>query len=434
MDNNKTQRTSVVSRRDFLKAGAATSATVAFAPGKAFAAGSDTIRIALIGCGSRGTGAAKNCLASSEGLQLIALADLFEDKLAAGLAAIKKDFPDQVKVTPETTFIGFDAYKKVMATKDVDVVLLTTPPGFRPTMVAAAVEAGKHIFMEKPGGVDPVGIRSLMASADKADEKGLSIVVGTQQRWQPQYQMVIEKLRNGELGDIVSGQAYWHWGSSKWHWQPRKPQWSDMEWQIRCWPYFVWLSGDHIVEQHMHNMDIINWAIGSPPIQCLGIGGRQQRTGTEFGNIWDHFAVEYEYENGIRVASYSSQIQGSTSRVGERIVGTKGSFWTDRGKGYITDTRGEKIWSYEGRNWSGLVAEHAGLIKSIRDGKPINECRRLATSTMTMIMGRMSAYTGRALSWKWVMKSSKLDLSPEKLQLGPLPVRPVAVQGEVLPV
>jgi len=318
-----------------------------------------------------------------------------------------------------------------MAMKDVDVVILTTPPAFRPVMVAAAVAAGKHIFMEKPGAVDPVGIRSLLASADKADEEGLSIVVGTQQRWQPQYRQVIEKLRNGELGDIVGGQAYWHWGYDKWHFQNRKPEWSDMEWQIRCWPYFVWLSGDHIVEQHMHNMDIINWAIGSPPTRCMAIGGRQQRTGSEFGNIWDHFSVEYEYENGIRVASYSSQIKGSTARVGERIVGSKGAFWTDRGQGYVTNNQGKTIWTYEGENYSGMVKEHTGLIQSIRNGKPINECRRLAESTLTMIMGRMSAYTGQALSWKWALNASKLDLSPAKLELGPLPVAPVAVQGEV---
>ena len=166
--------------------------------------------------------------------------------------------------------------------------------------------------MEKPGAVDPIGVRSLMESADLADQKKLSIVVGTQQRWQPQYQELMRRVHEGELGEIVGGQAYWNWGSSKWHWEPRQAGWSDMEWQIRCWPYFVWLSGDHIVEQHLHNMDVINWAIGSHPVSCIGMGGRQSRTGPEFGNIWDHFTVEYEYPNGVRVMSMCSQIEGST--------------------------------------------------------------------------------------------------------------------------
>jgi predicted dehydrogenase len=297
-------------------------------------------------------------------------------------------------------------------------------------MVKAALEAGKHIFMEKPGAVDPVGIRSLMASAELADRKKLSIVVGTQQRWQPQYLELIKRVHDGKLGDIVGGQAYWNWGDSMWHFQQRKPGWSDMEWQIRCWPYFVWLSGDHIVEQHLHNMDIINWAIGSPPVQCLGMGGRQCRTGPEFGNIYDHFTVEYEYANGIRVMSMCSQIKGSTPRVGERVLCTKGANCTNRGEGYIEDVRGNTIFKYEDEIHSGEIAQCANLISSIREGKPINECKRLAESTMTVILGRLSAYTGRALKWDWAMKASKLDLSPEKYELGDLPVRPVSMPGK----
>jgi predicted dehydrogenase len=418
-----------VSRRELIKAGAAISAGVMVSSSKIFAAGPDTIRVALIGCGDRGTKDAIDCLKSTDSVELVAMADMFKDRLYSSLWRIKEQFTDKVKVTPETSFLGFDAYKKVIAMKDVDIVMLTTPPGFRPQMVKAAIEANKHIFMEKPGAVDPVGIRSLLASAELAEKKKLSIVVGTQQRWQPQYLELIKRIHDGRLGDVVGGQAYWNWGSSKWHFEHRKPGWSDMEWQIRCWPYFVWLSGDHIVEQHLHNMDVINWAIGSPPVSCLAVGGRQVRTGPEFGNIYDHFTAEYQYPDGIRVMSMCSQIEGSTPRVGERVVCTKGSTYTTRGEGYIDDTKGRRIYKYEDDIHSGEVAQYANLIKSIREGKPINECRRLAESTMTVILGRMSAYTGRMLSWKWAI-NSKLDLSPGKYELGKLLVRPVAMPGK----
>ncbi len=420
-----------VSRRELLKVGAGISAgAVLMQAGGAFAAGSDTLRVAMIGCGSRGTYDAITCLKANEGLELVAMADLFQDQVDGSLALLRKEIPNRVKVTPEKTFLGFDAYQKVMAMPEVDLVMLLTPPGFRPQMVRAAVEAGKHIFMEKPGAVDPVGIRSLLASADLADEKGLSIVVGTQQRWQPQYQELMRRIHDGQLGEIVGGQAYWNWGSAKWHFQHRKPEWSDMEWQIRCWPYFVWLSGDHIVEQHLHNMDVINWAIGDHPLSCMGMGGRQVRTGPEFGNIFDHFTVEYEYPNGIRVMSMSSQIDGSTSRVGERVVCTKGATYTTRALGYIEDTHGEKVYTFDDDIHSGDAAQYVGLVRSIRQGKPRNECRRLAESTMTLILGRMSAYTGRALKWDWAMKASKLDLSPDRYEMGDLPVRPLPVPGQ----
>jgi len=420
-----------LSRREFLKTGATLSTgAVLMSGGRVFAAGSDKIRVAMIGCGDRGTKDAIDCLSADPGTEMVAIADMFQDRVDRSLAEMSKAAPEKVKVTPQTVFLGFDAYKKVLAMKDVDMVLLLTPPGFRPQTLRAAVEAGKHIFMEKPGAVDPIGIRSLMESADVADQRKLSIVVGTQQRWQPHYQELMKRVHNGDLGEVVGGQAYWNWGSSKWHWEERKPGWSDMEWQIRCWPYFTWLSGDHIVEQHLHNMDVINWAIGSHPVSCLGMGGRQSRTGPEFGNIWDHFTVEYEYPNGVRVMSMCSQIEGSTPKVQERVLCTKGATVTDRSMGYIEDTKGRKVFTYDDRIHSGEATQFENLIRSIRDGKPINECRRIAESTMTLILGRMSAYTGRALKWDWAMKASKLDLSPQKLELGDLPVAPVAVPGK----
>ena len=418
-----------ISRRDFVKSSAALSLAALTSAGarRVFAAGSDKVRVGLIGCGDRGTGAAENCVRSSDGVEIVAMADLFRDKLDSSLGKLSRRVDDKVTVTDDMCFVGFDAYKKVLACDDIDVVLLTTPPGFRPEHLKAAVEAGKNVFMEKPAAVDPVGVRSVIAASELAKEKGLSIVAGTQQRRQYQYLEVIKRVHGGQIGEIVGGQCYWNWGEQDWHFKHRERTWSDMEWQVRCWPYFTWLSGDHIVEQHLHNLDIINWAIGSVPQKCLGMGGRQARTGPEYGNIYDHFAVEYEYPGGVRVMSMCSQINGTTDRVSERVVGTKGSTYTTRSIGYI---EGENAFKYDGPQRSGMVAEHADLVKSIRDGKPINEGRQVAESTLSVIMGRMSAYTGRELSWDWVMNKSKLDLTPPKYEMGDLPVPAVAIPGK----
>lgn len=391
------------------------------------AAGSDTLRTALIGCGDRGTGALMDHLDSSEGVDVVAVGDLFPDRAEQCLEKVRERHKGRVKVTPATVFLGFDAFHKILEMSEIDIVLLATPPAFRPTHVRAAVDAGKHLFMEKPGAVDPVGVRSLIRSAEMATEKNLSIVVGTQQRYQPQYREIIRRIHDGEMGEIVGGQAYWNWGFTDWHFQKRQPEWSDMEWQIRCWPYFTWLSGDHIVEQHLHNMDILNWALGTHPQSCVGFGGRQARTGSDYGNIYDHFVVEFEYPGGVRVMSMSSQIKGSAVRVGERVVGTRGVSWTTRQQGWI---EGAQPYRYEGKPPSGMVEEHAALVQSIRESRPINECRRLAESTLTLILGRMAAYTGLNLRWDYVLNHSQLDLMPSKLEMGDLPVAPVAVPGQ----
>ena len=416
-----------VSRRDFIKRTAAVSVAAAgLNTSRLYAAGSDKIRVALIGCGSRGTGVAGSCIAASEGVELTTMADVFKDKLNRSLSRLSMGHDDKVSVTKDRVFIGFDAYKKVLET-DVDLVILATPPHFRPMQLKAAIEAGKHAFLEKPAGVDPVGIRSIIETSELAKKKGLSIVAGTQQRRMPQYIEVMKRVHSGQIGDIVAAQCYWDWGHQDWHFQKKQGEWSDMEWQIRCWPYFTWLGGDHIVEQHCHNLDIVNWAIGSHPIQCLAQGGRQVRTGPEYGNVFDHFSVEYEYPGGVRVLSMCSQINGTTSRVAERIVGTKGSTYTTRGIGYI---EGKNPYKFDGKSGGGTKPQMAALVDSIRRGRPINEAREIAESTLTAIMGRMSAYTGRALKWDWVMKASKLDLSPEKYELGDLAVRPIAVPGK----
>jgi len=415
-----------ISRRDFVKTGAVVSAAAMLSrSGGVFAAGSDKIRVGLIGCGDRGTGAAMDCIRAADGVELVAMADLFKDKLDNSLKQLKEEFSEQVKVTRESSFVGFDAYSKLLAC-DVDMVVLGGPPGFRPRHLKAAIEAGKHVFMEKPAGVDPAGVRSVIKSSELARKKGLGIVAGTQRRHQAHYIEIMKRIHNGDIGPVLAAQCYWNGDMVDWHYEERKPGWSDMEWQVRCWPFFTWLSGDHIVEQHVHNLDVVNWVLGAHPISAMGMGGREVRKDPGHGNIFDHFAVEYEYPNGVRVLSMSRQMIGCSNRISENIVGSKGMAYTDSSNGYI---KGQNAYKYKGDSPNPYVQEHADLIKSIRAGEPLNEGRQFAESTLTGIMGRMSAYTGRAIKWDWVMNASELDLSPEKYELGDLPVRPVAVPG-----
>jgi predicted dehydrogenase len=414
-----------LTRRDFVKTSAAMAAALATGTERMFAAGSDKIRVGLIGCGGRGKDAVKDCINAAKGVELVAMGDLFKDRMDKSLEELKKDFAANIKVTSNTSFVGFDAYQKVIAS-GIDMVILAGPPHFRPPHLKAAIEAGKHVFMEKPAGVDPAGIRSLIASSELAEQKKLAIVAGTQRRHQAHYVEIMKRIQNGDIGEIVAAQCYWNGGDmlGYWKWYEKEPAMSSMEWQCRNWPWFTWLSGDHIVEQHVHNLDIISWAIGSHPVQCMGMGGRQVRT---LGNIYDHFAVEFEYPKGVRVLSMCRQITGCTDSVSERLVGTKGSSYTDSSIGYI---EGPKAYKYDGPNPNPYVQEHADLINSIREGKPLNEGRNVAQSTMSAIMGRMSAYTGRALKWDWAMNASKLDLTPPRYEFGDLPVPPVAVPGK----
>ncbi len=412
-----------ISRRDFIKTSAAVSlAAMTVGANKAFAAGSDKLRVGMIGCGGRGTGATLDCLNADKGVEVVAMGDLFKDRLDGSLNTLKKEFADRIKVTPDTCFVGFDAYKEVVACKEVDLIVTATPPHFRPIHLKASIEAGKHVFMEKPVAVDPVGIRSVIASSELADRKKLAIVAGTQRRHAAGYQEIMKRIHDGDIGEVVGGQCYWNQGGL---WvEEKKPQWSDMEWQCRNWLYFTWLSGDHIVEQHVHNIDVINWAFGSHPVKAMGMGGREVRTDQKYGNIFDHFAIEFEYANGARVLSMCRQIDGCTHRVSERIVGTKGT------SNCSNKIEGSNAYLYEGPDPDAYVQEHADLIKSIREGNPLNEGRQVAESTMSAIMGRMSAYTGREMSWDWAMNTSTLDLSPSEYKMTDLPVQPVAVPGQ----
>lgn len=412
-----------ITRRDFIKTSLAVSAAAAVPriPG-AYAVGSDVIRIGIIGCGGRGTGAAMDCIKAADGVEIVAMGDLFPERLETSLKRLKENFPDNVKVNPDRFFSGFNAYLQVAACPEVNLMIMASPPHFRPLELKAAVEAGKHVFMEKPAAVDPVGVRSVIASAALAEQKGLAIVAGIQRRHQARYLELMKRIHDGVIGELVGGQCYWNQGDL---WvKQREPGMSDMEWQCRNWLYFTWLSGDHIVEQHVHNIDVINWAFGALPMKAMGMGGRQVRTGPEFGNIFDHFAVEYEYPNGARVLSMCRQIPGCSDRIEERIVGTKGNAF---GYGEI---RGQNPWKFEGEEQNPYIREQADLIAGIRKGELLNEGRCIAESTLCAVMGRMSAYTGRAISWDWVMNGSQLDLSPPKYEFGDLPVEPVAVPGK----
>ena len=412
-----------ITRRDFIRTSAAVTATVLASsrlqPLHAYAAGTDTIRVGLVGCGGRGTGAAGDCVNSSPGVEIIALGDLFRDRLddcrrnLAGLG-------DKNKITEDRCFVGWDAYQKVIHS-GVDLALLATPPAFRPLHLRAALEAGKHVFMEKPVAVDPAGVRSVIASADLAARKNLAIVAGTQRRHHAGYIETMKRIHDGAIGDIVAAQCYWNQGELWVH--PRQSGWSDMEWQVRNWLYFTWLSGDHIVEQHVHNLDVINWALQSPPVNAVGMGGRQVRTAPAYGNIYDHFAIDYEYPNGVHVMSMCRQINGTASNVSERLIGTKGT------SNAVSSIRGQTHWRFEGEHNNEYSQEHADLIASIRAGKPLNEGKRIAESTLTAIMGRMSAYTGQEVTWEQAL-NSPLDLMPRELAFGPLPVAPVAMPGK----
>ncbi len=423
-----------LSRREFLKTSAVVSATAfvgGCATGRRAAPGilhseykPEKLRVGLIGCGGRGTGAAFDCVNSSPNIEVVAMGDLFQNRLDQSRNKLK-ELGEAYKVTDDNCFVGFDAYKGVLAC-DIDLVVMAPPPHFRPLHLGAVVEAGKHVFMEKPVAVDPVGVRSIIASSELAVQKGLAIVAGTQRRHQPAYVETMKRIHDGAIGEVVAAQCYWNQGALWVH--EREPEYSDMEWQCRNWLYFCWLSGDHIVEQHVHNLDVVNWAFRSPPAKAVGMGGRQVRTDPKYGNIFDHFSVEYEYPNGARVLSMCRQIAGSSTRVSERLAGTKG---TADPNGEILGRR--KGWKYEapeGSEQNPYVLEHRDLIASIRSGQPLNEGRRIAESTLTAIMGRTSAYTGRELSWDWAMNASQLDLTPPAYEFGDLPVAPVPVPGE----
>ncbi len=400
------------------------------------------LKAGLIGCGGRGTGAAQQFIKAGPNLSIVALADTFEDQLAKARKTLEGK--NKQKIEDSRCYVGFDAYKKLIES-DIDVVLLATPPHFRPMHFEAAVEAKKHIFMEKPVAVDPVGARSIMASAEKAKSYNLSVVTGTQRRHQRQYVATQAQVAAGMIGKVTGARCSWLQGQL-WF-KEKKEGWSDMEAMLRDWVNWTWLSGDHIVEQHVHNIDVINWFAGSFPIKAVGFGGRMRRV---TGDQYDFFTVEYTYsagqdkdgkelEGGMRNASYCRQIDGCKNDISEYVWGTQGS---TNCKDKIFDLKGNVIWQYTevskdpekklepGESaFNAYEQEHVDLVTAIRTNKPLNEAEATAKSTLAAIMGRMSAYTGKEVTLEQAM-SSDLKLGPKEYVLGPSEIKAeVAVPG-----
>jgi len=418
-----------VSRRGFLRNTAAVGATTMVAkhiPASFAKSGYDPLRVGLIGCGGRGTGAAANTIVAAENVHVVALADAFEDRLQSSRENLGKDenLKGKFLVEDNHCFVGFDAYKELLALDEIDMVILATPPGFRPLHLEAAVEAGKHVFAEKPFGVDPVGVRKAIEASRKADEKGLKIVGGTQRRHQDHYLAAMKHILAGDLGKVISMNVYWN-GGTLWYHRP-EPDWTEMENQMRNWYYYNWLCGDHIVEQHVHNLDIGNWAMGDQtPVRCWGFGGRQLRTDPRFGEIFDHFAIEFEYADGTIMTSQCRQMKNCKNDVREAIFCQNGTLYAESGSAKIVGAM-EKEWNNSPNPY---VQEHTDLIDAIRNDKPLNEGERVANSTMCAVMGRLAAYTGKEVTWDFVMNQSKLDLSPAEYAWGDAPKPEVAVPG-----
>jgi myo-inositol 2-dehydrogenase / D-chiro-inositol 1-dehydrogenase len=379
------------------------------------------LKAGVIGCGGRGSGAAINFLSAGPNLKIIALGDTFKDRVDSCREKILKEKGQEVPL--ENCFVGFDAYQKVIDA-GVDIVILATPPYFRPDHLAAAVSAKKHVFAEKPVCVDPVGARSVMATSQKAKGMELSIVTGTQRRHQRDYVAAWQQVAQGAIGEITGGNVYWN-GGKLWHRDPNK-DWSEMEYMIRNWVNWSWLSGDHIVEQHVHNLDVMNWFTGTHPVKAVGFGSRLRRV---TGDQYDNFSIDYTFENGIHVHSMCRQINGCINNVSERIQGSKGSTNCNN---TIIDLAGTEVWKYEypldkdGKPSNSVsvdpyVQEHIDLITAIRTGKPINEAENTAISTMVAIMGRISAYTGKETTYEEMMNSD-LKIGPKVFDFGPVDV------------
>lgn len=413
-----------VTRREFLGASAAAAATAAMllSPSEfAFAQGSDTLKVGLIGCGGRGTGAVHDCAKADPGVVVWALGDMFQDRLN-GCRETLNGLGARNKVTDDRCFVGLDAYKGVIAS-GVDIVILATHPGFRPVHFPAAVAAGKHVFMEKPVATDAPGARAMLEAADLATQKKLAVVAGTQRRHQASYVETIKRLHDGAIGKIVGGQVYWNGGGVGNGVNPKQAGQTDLEWMIRNWYQFTWLCGDNIVEQHVHNIDVANWVLQAHPVKCVANGGRAQRMDPQrFPQAFDNFTVDFVYPDDIHIMSMCRHWDNCPGNVSERMVGTKGfanpgwNLW------------GEQSWSFSGENPNAYVQEHVDFIASIRSGNPLNEARQVTESTLSAIMGRMAAYTGQEVTWEQALNATE-SLYPDLSN----PAAAIAVRGPAIP-
>jgi len=404
------------SRRDFVKQTSLAAGGILAMPilSKAnyFSGASDVIKIAVVGCGGRGTGAAVQALSTKQNVQLVAMADAFRDRLDSsykniGEALKESGLEKKLQVKEENKFVGFDAYKQAIPL--ADVVILATPPGFRPIHFEEAIRMNKHVFMEKPVATDPAGIQKVLQVAEDAKKKKLNVVVGLQRRYQTSYRELMKRIKDGAIGDITAAQAYWN---SEGVWvNPRKPGMTEMEYQMRNWYYFVWLCGDHITEQHVHNIDVINWALDSYPVSAQGMGGREVRKGKDYGEIFDHHYVEFQYGDGTLLNSQCRHIKGTMSKVDELLIGTKGKVFFDDAR--ITDLKGKVIYQFDKKNENQpYQAEHDELFAAIANGQyKFWDTERGAKSTMTSILGRMATYSGQVIAWDKAINSG-IDLHP----------------------
>jgi predicted dehydrogenase len=427
-------------RRNFLQAIPAATAASAFMivkPELVRGAGKERLRAGLVGAGQRGTQAVVDMMTGTQNVELVAVADIFEDKLEGSLRSYAdkpgyENWKDRIKVGPEQRFVGFDAFKKLV-TSDIDIVMLATPPGYRPEHFEAAVNANKHVFCEKPFGTDATGLRRFMAAAKVSEEKKLTVVSGAQRRFARDYQETVAKIQNGAIGDIRALYAHWIGSPVVQMKTPedRKPNWGEMTWQHRQWYSYVWLCGDQIVEQHLHNIDVCNWVMNAHPISVAASGGASWRPNDPefYGNIFDHISAEFVYPNGVRMLSHCRQFpKGSYQNVSEFVAGAKGSSNVhDLGSGTGQDVRTKFNDPLE----NPYVREHMALISSIRgDGPYINHAMRVAESTLTCIMGREAAYSGLEITWE-MMLNSQQDLQPKAFGYDlALPITPRPVPGE----
>ena len=422
MPSPKPQSSASTTRRGFMKsssmvAGGVLAGTLA-APRTVHAAGSDVIKVGVVGCGGRGKGAAKNVMqADPEGVKIIAMADAFRGRIEGCLQQLSRRQADQLDVPEDRRFSGLEAYKQVMAS-DCDVVILATPPGFRPYHFEAAVNAGKHVFMEKPVAVDPAGIRKVLDVAKKAKEKSLAVGVGLQRRHNPDYITAVKRLQDGVIGDICFSKVYWNSGGV---WVRSRADFAntfgheptELEYQVNNWYYFNWLCGDHIVEQHIHNLDVSNWVRGMHPAKANGMGGREVRTGKDHGQIFDHHFVEFTYPDDTTMISQCRHQKDCWSAVKEDFFGDNGSGELRDGRPCVVHVGNEQL-KHDGPKLDAYLQEHIDLLESIRSGNPYNEAEYGATSTMTSILGRMATYSGRPITWEEAMQSN-LQLAPVEM-------------------
>lgn len=417
--NNQNQKP----RRDFLKTSALLAGGMMLQPFSipgAYAAGTDEIKLAVIGCGGRGTGAVFQAFETGYNIKLVAMADAFRDRIDKSYSPIIDKYGSaKVDVPEERKFVGFEGYKE--AIKLADVVILASPPGFRPDHFEEAVKQGKQVFMEKPVAIDAIGIRRVLAAAEEAKKKKLNVVVGLQRHYQDNYRETIKRIHDGDIGDIVGGQVYWNDGGV---WvNPRQDGQTEMEYQMRNWYYFNWLCGDHINEQHVHNIDVANWVKNSYPIQAYGTGGRQVRTGKDHGEIFDHHSITFTYADGTVIFSECRHFPGAANRVDESFQGTKGKVFLSAGNhGNLTDYKGNALYTHERENNPNpYQVEHNELFAAIVAGEyKFADAENAAKSTMTAIMGRYATYSGKVVTWDEALNSN-INLMPDKMAWDAMP-------------